>query len=167
MRLGTRNVTDADFVTTSATSTAISTLQKVAGLGALLSNLVLLLAGDAVPRVRQGIEALEGDQLPAALAVAERLGGAVQASQRLVDVPEEPSLLAREEERLLPLHGVRALIGHVERVRAQVAVRRLRRRPEGLVVVPELLEHALALLEQPLLEVLQLLLRHSLRLLGG
>ena len=49
-------------------------------------------------------------------------GDAVEPAERLVDVPEEPTFLAREQERLLPLHRVGALVGHVERVRAQVAV---------------------------------------------
>ena len=66
-------------------------------------------------------------------------------------MPEEPAFLAREQERLFALHRVRALIGHVERVRAQVTVRRLRRGPERLVIVTKLLQHSAALFEQALL----------------
>src|SRR3954463_376531 len=62
-----------------------------------------LLALDAVARVRQGIQPLERDVVAAIVALAERLGRPVQPAQRLVDVPEEAPLLAREEERLLPL----------------------------------------------------------------
>ena len=75
-----------------------------------------LLALDAVARVRQRVEPLEGDVVAAVVALAERLGRPVQPAQRLVDVPEEPPFLAREQERLLALHGVGALVGHVERV---------------------------------------------------
>src|SRR5215213_4382362 len=131
----------------------------------LLSIFLALLAGDAVARVRQRVEALEGDLVAAAVALAEGLRRPVQSPQRLVDVPEEAAFLAREEERLLALHRVGALVRHVERVRAQIAVGALRRRPERLVVVPELLEHALALLDQPLLEVRDLLLAERLELL--
>ena len=54
-----------------------------------------LLALDAVARVRQRVEPLEGDVVAAVVALAERLGRAVQPAQRLVDVPEEaPSWLA-------------------------------------------------------------------------
>src|SRR5205085_769385 len=73
---------------------------------------------------------------------------------------------AREEERLLALHRVGPLVGHVERVRAQIAVALLLARAEGLAVVTELLEDPLALLQQPLLEVAELLLGHRLELLG-
>ena len=58
----------------------------------------------------------------------------VQPAQRLVDVPEEAPLLAGEEERLLALHGVGALIGHVEGIGRKIAVGRLQGCIEGLVV---------------------------------
>src|SRR5688500_4891254 len=141
--------------------------QKSAALLLLLLSIFLaLLARNAVASVRQRVEPLEGDLLAAAVAAAEGLGGAVQPAQRLVDVPEEAPLLAREEERLLALHRVRALVGHVEGVAAQLTGRALRRGPEGLVVVTELLEHAAALLLEALLEVRELLLRERLELLG-
>ena len=95
------------------------------------------------------------------------LGSAVEPAQRLVDVPEEAALLAREEERLLALHGVGALVGHVERIGREIAVGRLRRGVERLAVLAELLEHAAALIEQTLLEVRQQLLAHRLGALGA
>src|SRR5687768_16001287 len=88
----------------------------------LLCIFLARLAGDAEPRVRESVEPVEVDVLPATMALAERLGRPVETAERLVDVPEEPPLLAREQEVLLPFHGIGALIGHVERVAAQVAV---------------------------------------------
>jgi hypothetical protein len=82
-------------------------------------------------------------------------------------VPEEPTLLAREEERLLALHGVGALVRHVEGVRGELAEAAVWVLPNVSPWWPELLEHALALLEQALLEVGELLLRHRLELLHG
>src|SRR5512135_1350208 len=95
---------------------------------AVLAILLFFLAVDAQPRVRQRVEALGRDLLAAALALAVLLGRGVQAPQRLVDVPEEAPFLRRHEERLLALHRVGALVGHVERVGRQVAVRGLQRR---------------------------------------
>src|SRR5690349_14739971 len=96
----------------------------------LLCIFLALLAIDAVAGMRECIESLERDLVAALMTLSERVRGAIQATQRFVDVPEEPSLLAREEERLLTLHGVRALIRHMERVAAQIAVSGLRRRAE-------------------------------------
>src|SRR5258706_316262 len=86
----------------------------------------------------------------------------VEAAQRLVDMPEVASFLGREQERFLPLHGVGALIGHVEGVTRQVPVGSLEARVEGFVVMTELLHHARPLLEQSLLEMRQLLLVQTL-----
>ena len=85
--------------------------------------------------MRQRVEAVEGDVLAAAVALAVRLRRPVDPAQRLVDVPEEPPFLAGEEERLLALHGVGALVGHVERVAAQVTVRVLRRLGHHVLVM--------------------------------
>src|SRR6476619_3478032 len=104
-----------------------------------LGIFLALLALDAVARVRQRIQPLERDVVAAIVALAERLRRPVQPAQRLVDVPEEAPFLAREEERLLPLHRVRALVRHVEGIAAQIAVRLLRRRAERLAVVAQLL----------------------------
>src|SRR5215468_2006691 len=82
-------------------------------------------------------------------------------------MPEEPAFLAGEQERLLTLHGVGPLIGHVERVAAQVAVGGLRRRAKSFVSTTKLFEHALPLVEKTLLEVQERLLVHSFRLLGA
>src|SRR5829696_4482602 len=154
------------FVTTSATTMNATTGQNTTALGPLLLGIFLaLLALDAVPRMRERIEPLERNLLTTVVAFPERLGCPVQSSERCVDVPEEAAFLAREQERLLALHGVRALVGHVERVGAQVTIRRLWRGPERLVVMAKLLKHSAALLEQALLEVLEILLVHAFRLL--
>jgi len=129
-----------------------------------LSIFLTLLAGYAQPGMRQRVETIEVDFPTTRLALPEYLRRLIEPAERLINVPEEPPLLAGEEKCLFAFHGVGALIRHVERVRAQVAVRRLRRGVEGLGVVAELLEDAAALLEQSLLEVGQLLLGHRLAL---
>src|SRR5262245_4418853 len=145
----------------SPTSTVNATIQKSRRPSAALFILFLLLAGDAEPGVGQRIEPLEGDLLPALMALAEAVGLAVEPPQRLVHVPEVTALLRREEELLLPLHGVGPLVRHVKGVGREVAVGRLQRVIERLVVVPELLHHAGPFVEQALLEMLQLLLGHD------
>src|SRR5215218_8638290 len=142
------------FVTTSRTSVTSSTGQNSAALLRLRIFLALL-ALDAVARVRERVQPLERNVVAAVVALAERLRRPIQTAQRLVDVPEEAAFLAREEKRLLALHRVRSLIGHVERVAAQIAVRFLRRRTERFPIVTQLLHGAAAFLHQPLLEVLQ------------
>src|SRR5437773_1803908 len=131
-----------------------------------LAIFLFRLALDAETRVRQGVEAVEADVLAALLALAELLGGLVQAPQRFVHMPEVAPFLRREQERLLALHRVRALVGHVERVAGEVSVGRLQAGVEGLAVVAELLHHAGPLLEQPLLEVLELLLAEAALVFG-
>src|SRR5690606_11367071 len=66
-----------------------------------------------------------------------------------------------EEELLLPLHGVGALVGHVKRVGGQVPIRALERGVEGLAVIAKLLHDPRALGQQPLLEMGKLLLVHE------
>ena len=104
--------------------------------------------------MRQRVEPVEGDLVAALVAAAERLRRPIESSQRFVDMPEEAPFLAGEEEGLFALHRVRPLVGHVERIRVLAVAL------EGLVVVPEFLEHPMAFLEQPLLEVRELLLGH-------
>src|SRR3954469_9785953 len=101
------------FVEKSIAVTITNTGQNSPAL--LLRIFLTLFAVDAIAGVRQRIESLEGDLVPALMALAEVFRIAVQTAQRLVDVPEEPPFLAREEERLLALHRVRALVRHVER----------------------------------------------------
>src|SRR5574338_291756 len=132
-----------------------------------LSIFLFLLAGDAEPRVRQGIQPLEVDLLPALVAVTELLRRAVQAAERLVDVPEIAAFLRGEEELLLALHGVGALIGHVERVRGEIAVGGLQGRVEGVVVVAQLLHDTGPLFQQTLLEMCELFLVHALSVVCG
>src|SRR4029077_5311775 len=151
------------FVTRSSATTVIRVPQKRGGLGLALSIFFALLALDAIPGVRKRVETLEADLPAAVVALAELLGIAIEPSKRFVDVPEETTFLAREQKRLLALHCVGSLIGHVERICAQIAVRTLRCRPESLVVVAQLLQHALPLLEETLLEVLKALFGHRLR----
>src|SRR5687768_5122344 len=129
------------FVTKSAMTTAIAAPQnsrRSAAFTIFLSGFAL----DAETGVRQRIEPVEPDRFPALLAAAEALGRAVQPPQRLVHVPEVASFLRREQELLLALHRVGPLVGHVERVAREVAVRGLQARVERFAVVTELLDHA-------------------------
>src|SRR5690349_23780515 len=145
---GTSALSAIIFVTMSATTMTATTGQNTTALGPLfLAIFLALLALDAIPRVRQRIESLEGDLVSAIVTLTERFRRAVEAAKCLIDVPEEATFLAREQERLLAFHGVRTLVSHVERIRAQVAVGRLRRGAERLVVVPQLLQHAASLFE--------------------
>src|SRR5687768_12345994 len=100
------------LVTTSRITTTPIRIQKVGALALLLSIFFALLARNTEPSVRQRIQPLEGDVLAAVVALAEGLRRAVQAPQRLVDVPEKSPFLAREEKRLLPLHGIGSLVSH-------------------------------------------------------
>src|SRR6188768_3657316 len=103
------------LVARSATTTAVAAVRK-SRRSAPLGILFLLLARDAEPRVRQGIEAVEPDLGAAGLALPELVGGRVEAAEGLVHVPEIASFLRRHQELLLPLHRVGALVRHVERV---------------------------------------------------
>src|SRR4051812_17330058 len=94
------------FVTRSSATTTTRVPQKRGGLALALSIFFALLALDAVSSVRQRVETLERDLLSTVVALAELLGISVEAAQRFIDMPEEPSLLAREQERLLALHRV-------------------------------------------------------------
>src|SRR6266481_2699469 len=151
----------SSFVTISSVTMAPTVDQKRRRLAAL-AILFLGFAVDAETRVRQRVEAVEADLFAALLAFPELLRRLVEAAQRLVDVPEVAAFLRREQERFLPLHGVGALIGHVEGVTRQVPVGSLEARVEGFVVMTELLHHARPLLEQSLLEMRQLLLVQTL-----
>src|SRR4051812_19451249 len=130
--------------TTVTTAAAQNTRRSAPGAwtSAALAIFFFLLAGDAQPRVRQRIEPLEVDLLTALMAMPELVRGAVQPAKGLVHVPEVAALLRREQELLLPLHGVGALVGHVKRIGREVAVGRLQRRVERLVVVAQLLHDA-------------------------
>src|SRR5690606_5266072 len=145
------------LVSTSSARTAPAVTQKRRR-SAAGGILFLLLARDAEPRVGQRVQALEADVLAAGLAPAELLRAAVEPAERLVHVPQVAPLLRGHQELLLALHGVGALVRHVERVGGEVAVGGLQGGVEGLVVVAELLHHARPLLEQPLFHVRQLLL---------
>src|SRR5215211_6380736 len=102
---------------TSATTTTTTTVQNNGGLALPLCIFLTLLAVNAEPRMRQCVQPLVCNILPAVVALPESLGGAVQPAQRFVEMPEESSFLAGEEECLLALHRVGALIRHVKRVR--------------------------------------------------
>src|SRR6266513_2025973 len=152
-----RNASAISLVTKSETTTAIAVPQN-SRRSAALTIFLFRLALDAEPCVRQRVEPIESDHLPALLAAAEALGRAVEPAQRLIHVPEIAAFLRREEKLLLALHRVGALISHVEGVAREVPVGSLQARVERLPVVAQLLEHAGALFEQPLLEMGQLLL---------
>src|SRR5258705_4735237 len=154
------------LVARSTATTTIRVPQKRGGLGLALSIFFALLALDTVSGVRQCVEALEAYLSPAVVALPEVLRVPIEAGQRFVDVPEESAYLAHKQKRFSALHRIGALIRHVKGVCAQVAVRTLRGRPESLVVMPQLLQDALALFEQSLLKMLKVFLRHRLRL-GG
>src|SRR3979409_1470459 len=96
---------------------------------------LFLLAGDTQSGMGQGVQALKIDLLPALLAVAELVGGAVQPAQRLVHVPEIAAFLGSKEKLLLPLHRIGSLVRHVKRIGGEIAIGRLQRRVEGLVVI--------------------------------
>src|SRR6266853_15090 len=145
------------LVTRSATTTAPAVVQN-SRRSAALAIFFFRFALDAQPGVRQRVESLEADLVAALLALAEFLRRLKQPPQRLVHVPEVAPLLRGEQERLLALHGVGALIGHMKRVAREVPIGRLQARVEGLVVVAELLHHPGALLVEALLEVGQLFL---------
>src|SRR5690349_11899753 len=134
------------LVTTSSATTTSAAAQKIRR-SATLAILFLFLAGDAEPGMRQRIQPLERDLGAAGVALPELLRGLVQPAERLVHVPEVPALLRGEQELLLPLHGVRALVGHMEGIGREVAVGRLQRGVERLVVVPQLLHDARPLFE--------------------
>src|SRR2546429_7874560 len=102
------------LVNRSTATTAIRVPQKRGGLALPLSIFFALLALDAVPCVRQGVETLETDLSPAIVALAELLRVPVKPSERFVDMPQEPSFLTCEQERLFALHRIGALVGHVE-----------------------------------------------------
>src|SRR5690242_15179530 len=164
-RIGERNDSASNLVTTSATTIATAMPQNRRRL-APFAIFFLRLAADAQPCVRQRIEPLEPDLLATLLALAKLVRRLVQPPQGLVHVPEVAALLRSEQERLLALHGIRALIGHVEGVAREVAVGRLQARVEGLIVVAELLHYSSALLQQPLFQVGELLLIEALGRFG-
>src|SRR5881227_3211390 len=159
-RVGASHASASSLVARSATTSAAAVPQNTRR-STTLAIFLLGLALDAEPCMRQRVEPLEQDVLPALLTLAELLGRLIQPPQGLVDVPEIAALLRGEQERFLTLHGVGALVRHVERVAREVAVRRLQTRVEGLVVIAELLHHPGALLEQTLFQVGQLLLAQA------
>src|SRR5574341_54948 len=122
------------LVRKSTTTTPHATIQKTKRL-APLAIFFLGFALDAEAGVRQRIEPLEVDLVAALLAFAELLGAKVEAAERFIDVPQVAPFLGREQELFLALHRVRALVGHVEGVRRQVAVRTLQRGAEGFLVM--------------------------------
>src|SRR5438046_9161103 len=140
------------LVTRSAATTAPAVVQN-SRRSAAFPIFFLRFALDAQPGVRQCVQPLESDLFAALLALTEFIRRLEQPPQRLVHVPEVAPFLRGEQERLLALHGIRALIRHVERVAREVAVGRLQARVEGLVVIAEVLHHPGALLVKAFLEV--------------
>src|SRR5262245_34496539 len=151
-----RNDSAISLVTKSAMTTA-SAVPQNSRRSAAFTIFFPGLAFDAETGVGKRVETVEADRLAALLAAAELLRRAVEPAQRLVHVPEVAPFLRREQERLLALHRVGALVGHMERVAGEIAVGRLEARVERFAVVPQLLDHARPLFEQPLFEMGQLL----------
>ena len=92
------------------------------------------------------------------MAGAEALGVVVQPPERLLEPVEVATFLRREDGGLLALHGLGSLVGHVVGVRRQVGVARLAVGLGHLVEETERLERPRPLVEQPLLDVSELLL---------
>src|SRR5665647_390098 len=152
---------------TSEMTITTRTVQKSGVLALPLSIFLTLLAVDAVTGVRKRVETLVRDLVPTVVALSKRLGRAIETAKRFIEVPEKTPFLAGEEKCLLSLHRIGALICHVERIGAQVSVGALLSRSELFVVMTELLQDPLALFHKPFLEMIEILFRHCLRLLGG
>src|SRR5438105_10894342 len=120
MCCGDRVAAAISLVTRSIATTAIRVPQKTGGLGLPLSIFFALLAFDAIPGVRQRVETLEADLSPAVVAFAELLRIPIKPAEGFVDMPQEPALLTRKEERFLALHRIGALVGHMASVCAQI-----------------------------------------------
>jgi len=133
--------------------------QSTATVPSALSVFLLLLAVEAIPGVWQRVQPFERNVLLAGHALAERFGMPVKAAQRFLDVPEKAPFFAREQEGLLALHCVGALIGHVERVGAQVPVVGLRS-AKRLVGSAELFQRSTTFVAEAFFEVVQRLLVH-------
>src|SRR5260370_4344789 len=164
-RVGVSSDSAGSLVGMSATTTAAAVAEN-SGRSASLAIFLLGLALDAQSGVGQGVQALEQDVLATLFTLAELVRRLIQTSQRLVHVPQVATLLRGEQERLLALHGVGALVRHVERIAREIPVGRLQARVERLAVVAELLHHAGAFLLNALLNVGQLLLSPPLRRLS-
>src|SRR5690348_13648666 len=113
-------VTRSSAIVTTAAAQNTRRSAPEAWASAALTIFLFLLARDAEPRVGQRVQPLEVDLLTTLMAMAELVRAAVQPAEGFVHVPEVAALLRREEELLLALHGVGALVGHVERVGRQI-----------------------------------------------
>src|SRR5713101_2182864 len=96
--------------------------------------------------------------------MADQGTAAMEREQSFLFASQVAPFLRGKKERLLPLHRVGALIGHVERIARQVAIGCLETRVERLAVVAQLLDHPRALFEEPLLKMAQLLFVEPLAL---
>src|SRR5690606_936593 len=76
------------------------------------------LARDAQRRMGQGFQPCEPDRPATTLALPERVWLPIQLPQCRVDRGQPAPLLAREQERLLPLHRVGTLLRRVQCERA-------------------------------------------------
>src|SRR5260370_9668444 len=139
-RVGVSADSASSLVAMSATTTAAAVAQN-SRRSAPLAIFLLGLALDAQSGVGQGVQALEQDVLAALFTLAELVRRLIQASQRLVHVPQVATLLRGEQERLLALHGVGALVRHVERIAREIPVGRLQARVQRLAALPHPLHH--------------------------
>src|ERR1041384_590581 len=108
--------TTLSFVTRASLTTPSTTPQNIFRL-APLAIFLFRLALDAETGVRQRVESLETDLFTAFMTLAELVRLLVQAAQRFIHVPEVTTLLGREEELFLPLHGIGTLIRHMKGIR--------------------------------------------------
>src|SRR5437870_7562119 len=81
-RVGASHASASNLVARSATTTAAAVAQNTRR-SATLAIFLLGLALDAEPRMRERVEPLEQDVLPAWLALAELVGRLIQAAQAL------------------------------------------------------------------------------------
>jgi hypothetical protein len=106
----------------------------------------------------QRVESLVSYVFTALHAVSELLRCFVQPAERFIYVEQEATFLARKQERLFALHGVRTLIRHMEAVCREITVRTLQRVGKRFVKLSQLLDDFLPLSEKALLEMRQIFL---------
>ena len=125
-----------------------------------------VLAVDAHAGVRHRFQAALVDEVPAGN--ADAVVAAVDPLQRVAQVRDEFPLALREEEGLFPLHRIRPLIGHVQRV-GRVLVVEIPGRGvhEPLLDAHELVVRVLDLVEVVMVFVEDLSGRHRIEAIVG
>src|SRR5690606_1473882 len=123
--------------------------------------LLRTLARHAQRRPGDDVQTLERDRLTAHFTDAVLLRFTIQTTQRGIDPVDQTAFLARQEEPLLLLLGVRALIRRMKRVRRQISVVLLGRYPGLLVELRQRLARTFTLPDETTLEMRTLLLIHE------